>query len=168
MSTSNKMILRDAEEKDMEAILGIYNEAILNTTAVYSEEPHTLEMRRTWFRDRKSQGFPVFVALVDNEVAGFSTYGPFRAWPCYGFTVEHSVYVDTRFRGMGVGKVLLQQVIDHARQANKHAMIAGIDADNTISYALHQSFGFSDVALLKEVGFKFGRWLDLRFMELIL
>lgn len=160
--------IRTATRDDLHGILDIYNYAIINTTAVYSEHPHTYEMRLTWYNERISNGFPVFVAEEEGRVIGFSTYGHFRVWPCYRYTVEHSVYVHIDHRGKGLSKLLLQPLIDRAREMKLHAMIAGIDAENEISCRLHRSFGFVEVAHLKEVGFKFGRWLDLKFMELIL
>ena len=162
------LIIRNAILNDLPGILDIYNHAIIHTTSVYSEHPHTLDMRLTWYNDRIHNGFPIFVAEVNGLVAGFSTYGHFRVWPCYRYTVEHSVYVHVDHRGKGLGKLLLQPLIDRAREKELHAMIAGIDGENDISYQLHKTFGFVEVAHFKEVGFKFGRWLDLKFMELIL
>lgn len=162
------MNVRNATTGDLPGILDIYNHAIIHTTSVYSEQPHTYEMRLTWYNDRIDSGFPVFVAEVDGQIAGFSTFGHFRAWPCYRHTVEHSIYVHIDHRGKGISKLLLQPLIDRAREMKMHAMIAGIDAENTVSCKLHQSFGFVEVAHFKEVGFKFGRWLDLKFMELLL
>jgi phosphinothricin acetyltransferase len=160
------MIIRNAAENDIPGILEIYNHVIVHTTSVYSEHPHTLEMRLTWYRDRMSNGFPVFVAEEAGKVSGFSSFGHFRVWPCYRYTVENSVYVHPDHRGKGISKLLMQPLIDRAREMGMHAMIAGIDADNAVSYRLHQSFGFVEVAHFREVGFKFGRWLDLKFMEL--
>lgn len=160
--------IRDATLDDLAGILEIYNHAIIHTTSVYSEHPHTLDMRITWYNDRISNGFPVIVAELNGQVVGFGTYGHFRVWPCYRYTVEHSVYVHIDHRGKGVSKLLLQSLIDNAREKKLHAMIAGIDAENPVSCKLHQSFGFTEVAHFKEVGFKFGRWLDLKFMELLL
>ncbi len=160
--------VRNANEDDLTTILHIYNDAILNTTAVYSEQPHTLEMRQAWYQDRIDNGFPVLVAVTGGKVAGFCTYGHFRVWPCYRYTVEHSVYVDPLFQGQGISKLLLRPLIDIARKNGIHAVIAGIDSENQISYHLHQSLGFRQVAHFKEVGFKFNRWLDLLFMQLLL
>ena len=166
--TDQLSIIRKATVDDLPGILEIYNHAIINTTAVYSEEPHTLDMRLAWYNDRISNGFPVFVAEINGTIAGFSTFGHFRAWPCYRYTVEHSVYVHINHRGKGLSKLLIRPLIDRAREMRLHAMIAGIDGENEVSYRLHQSFNFVEVAHFKEVGFKFGRWLDLKFMELIL
>lgn len=162
------MIIRDASEGDLIDILNIYNDVILNTTAVYSEKPHTLEMRKEWFQDRVNNNFPVFVAEIDGKIAGFSSFGHFRVWPCYRYTVELSVYVEVSQRGRGISKILLQSLIDRAIKMNIHAVLAGISADNEISINLHRSFGFIEVAHFKEVGYKFGSWLDLKFLELIL
>ena len=149
-------------------MLDIYNEAILNTTAVYQEETHSLSMRKRWFEDKQQAGLPVFAAYLNEQFVGFSSYGPFRNWPGYRFTVEHSVYVAAGFRGMGIGKKLVKSVIEHARQQGMHVIIAGIDAAGEASIGLHLSLGFTEVAYFKEVGYKFGRWLDLKFLELIL
>jgi len=164
----NVIILRNAEEADLPAILDIYNDVIINTTAVYSDEPHTLQMRRDWYFDRVNNNFPVFVAMLGETVAGFCTFGHFRVWPCYRFTAELSLYVNTAYRGNGISKIMLQALIERAEEMNIHVLVAGISADNNISLNLHQSFGFEEVAHFKEVGYKFGRWLDLKFLELIL
>jgi len=161
--------LRPATEADLPAILDIYNDVILTTTAVYSEQPHTLQMREAWYRERRAARFPVIVAEAgDGSIAGFGTYGHFRAWPCYRFTVEHSVYVHAGMRGQGISKVLLTEIIGHAKTAGMHALIAGVDSENSVSLQLHLKFGFEQVARFKEVGFKFNRWLDLIFLEKIL
>jgi len=160
--------LRDALESDLPAILEIYNDIILTTTAIYSEEPHTLQMRLDWFNERKQAGFPVIVAEQNGVLVGFATYGKFRVWPCYRFTVEHSLYVHKDIRGQGISKILLQEIISLAKSAGMHAVIAGVDSENDISLQLHFKFGFTQVARFKEVGFKFGRWLDLIFLELML
>lgn len=160
-------VIRDATEVDLQAILDIYNDAILTTTAVYSEKPHTLPMRRQWYNERMENNFPVFVAENDGDVVGFSSFGHFRVWPCYRYTVEISVYVQATQRGKGMGKLLVEPLITRARQMNMHALIAGISADNEISLRLHKNLGFTEVAHFKEVGYKFGRWLDLKFLELL-
>lgn len=162
------IVIRHAIEKDLPEILGIYNDAILHTTAVYDYEPHTLEMRRQWFAAKQQQGFPVFVAESNGEILGFSSIGPFRAWAAYKYSVENSIYVKDGHRGKGIGKLLMQPLIDNARALRYHTIIAGIDADNTSSIAFHQQFGFEQVAHFKEVGWKFNRWLDLVFMQLII
>ena len=165
---SPSITIREATGNDLPAILEIYNDVILNTTSVYSEEPHTLDMRLAWFKERTVANFPVIVAEQNGVIAGFGSYGHFRVWPCYRFTAEHSVYVHKDHRGLGISKVLLKELIAHAKSAGLHALIAGVDSDNEVSLKLHLNFGFKQVAHFKEVGFKFGRWLDLLFLELLL
>jgi len=160
--------VRQATENDLPQILAIYNEIIANTTAVYYYEPHTLEMRKQWFAERKQQGFPVFVAEEDGMILGMSAIGPFRIPTAYRFTVENTVHVAAAARGRGIGKLLMPPVIEAAGDLNMHAIIAGIDATNEVSLRLHKSFGFEEVAHFKEVGYKFGKWLDLKFLELVI
>jgi len=159
--------IRHAAIADLQQILDIYNDAILHTTAVYDYEPHTLEMRQKWFETKQQQGFPVFVAEENGVIIGFSSIGPFRAWAAYKYSVENSIYVKDGQRGKGTGKLLMEPLIGNARALLYHTILAGIDADNEASIALHKQFGFVEVAHFKEVGFKFGRWLDLKFMQLI-
>ena len=159
--------IREAIKADLPQLLTIYNEIILNTTAVYDYEPHTIEMRRQWFDAKKVQGFPVFVAEESERILGFSSIGPFRAWAAYKYSVENSVYVAANARGQGIGKLLLAPLIDAAGKLSLHTIIAGIDATNDASLRLHKGFGFEEVAHFKEVGWKFGRWLDLKFLQLI-
>lgn len=160
--------IRPARESDIPELSEIYNHVILNTTAVYQYEAQTLEMRRIWYESKLKDGYPVFVAEDGGRVVGFSSYGPFRAWAAYKYTVENSVYVADGQRGKGIGSLLLRPVIDSVRSRGLHAIVAGIDATNEASVRLHESFGFREVAHFKEVGFKFGRWLDLKFLELVL
>lgn len=164
----DKAFIRDARESDLPAILDIYNDVIVNTTAVYSEKPHTLQMRTDWYLDRINNGFPVFVAEMNGNITGFCSFGHFRAWPCYRYTAELSLYVEGSYGGKGISKIMLRALIERAQQMNIHALLAGISADNQISINLHRSFDFAEVAHFKEVGYKFGRWLDLKFLELIL
>lgn len=160
--------IRHATENDLPQILEIYNHVILNTTAVYNYDIHSLQMRRAWFETKQQQGFPVFVVEEQEVIVGFSTIGPFRAWQAYQYTVENSVYVKAECRGKGIGKLLMQPIIDAAIAMNMHTIVAGIDADNEVSIALHKQFGFVEAAHFKEVGYKFNRWLDLKFLQLII
>jgi phosphinothricin acetyltransferase len=146
--------------------LSIYNEVIRNSTAVYSEVELTLTEGETWFDAKMGRGFPFLVAREPGEIVGFGTFGDFRTHPCYRWTVEHSVHVRADCRGRGVGRALLQELIRRARTLQKHMMVAGIDADNPGSIRLHESLGFRVAGHLHQVGFKFGRWLDLVFLEL--
>jgi L-amino acid N-acyltransferase len=160
--------IRAARETDLSDILEIYNQVILNTTAVYTYQPHTLDMRKAWYDDKVRDGYPVLVAEETGRVVGLSTYGPFRAWPAYKYTVENSVYVAAGQRGRGVARLLMTPLIEAARAQDYHAIIASIDATNEASLRLHRSLGFEEVAHFREVGYKFGRWLDLKFLELLL
>jgi len=160
--------VRHAAEKDLPAILDIYNEVIEHTTAVYDYEPHTPAMRAAWFKTKQEQGFPVFVAEENGQVLGLSSIGPFRSWAAYQYSVENSIYVAAAARGKGTGKLLMPPLIDAARQMGMHTVLAGIDAGNEASIQLHRHFGFEEVAHFKQVGWKFNRWLDLKFLQLIL
>jgi len=160
--------IRAAREADLPSILAIYNDIILTTTAVYQYEPQSMDMRKAWYEGRLKDGLPIFVAESEGQILGFSSYGPFRAWPAYKYTVENSVYVSAEQRGKGIGKLLIAPLIDAAGKSDLHAIIASIDASNDASLRLHRSFGFEEVAHFKQVGYKFGRWLDLKFLELIL
>lgn len=161
--------VREAVENDLEQMLDIYNDIILNTTAVWDYEPHTFERRKQWFFEKRTAHIPVYVAVDQNDqIVGFSTYGPFRTWAGYRFTVENSVYVHKEYRNRGIGKLLMPPIIESAKKAGLHAMVAGIDAENITSIEMHKKFGFEEVARFKQVGFKFNKWLDLVFMELLL
>lgn len=160
--------IRPAEEKDIAPMLEIYNYAILHTTSVYSYTAHTMEMRRKWFEEKKAANHPVLVAETDNKVAGFISYGPFRPWPAYKYTVEHSVHVHKDFRRQGIASLLLEKMIEIAKQNGVHAIIGGVDAANDASIKLHEQSGFKEVGCLKQVGYKFNQWLDLKFVELVL
>jgi L-amino acid N-acyltransferase len=154
-----------ATRAQLPEILAIYNEVIRNTTAVYSDSEVTLGDREKWFDAKGAQGFPVLAAADASGVVGFGTFGEFRAWPCYRHSVEHSVHVRADCRRRGVGRALMLALIDAAAAMHKHVMIAGIDAENVTSISLHESLGFEAVGHFHEVGRKFGRWLDLKFMQ---
>ncbi|MDX2007387.1 MAG: GNAT family N-acetyltransferase [Meiothermus sp.] len=160
--------VREATEEDVPALTEIFNDAILNTTAVYFYEPVTEENRLEWLRTKHRDGWPVFVADEGRGALGFSTFGPFRPWPAYLHSAEHSVYVHPERRGQGIGRLLIPPLLESARGLNLHTLLAGIDASNLASQKLHRHFGFSPVAHFKQVGFKFGRWLDLVFMQKML
>jgi len=162
------MNIREAIEDDLPQLLSIYNDIILHTTAVYDYEPHTPEMRKQWFETKKQQGFPVYVAEQDGKIFGFSSIGAFRAWAAYKYSVENSVYVASEARGKGIGKLLIPPLIEATKQLGLHTIIAGIEATNEASLRLHKRFGFEEVAHFKEVGWKFERWLDLKFLQLIM
>ena len=160
--------IRDAREADLAAMLAIYNDAVLTTTAVYDYKPRSREQQVAWFQAKREQGLPVLVAADGDTVVGFASYGPFRPWPAYLHSVENSLYVALEWRGRGIGSSLLPALIRRAGDRGLHTMIAGIDAANEASLRLHAKFGFERVALFREVGWKFERWLDLAFLQLML
>ena len=163
------MIIRPATPSDLPGILEIYNDAVLNTTASYDYEPRTLEHRIAWFEDHVKNSYPVFVAVNEmGRVAGWSALNRFHDRLGYRFTAENSVYVAADQRGKGIGTMLMPPLVEAARTRGLHAILALIDAENESSIRLHARFGFERVALLKQVGFKFGRWLDVVFMERLL
>lgn len=156
--------IRDATEADLPAILAILNQAIRETTAIWHTAEATLEARRDWMRERQGRGLPVLVAVEGGKVLGFATFGDFRPFAGYAGTVEHSLYVDPAAQGRGLGRSLLAALVDRARAMRLHVMVAGIEAGNQASVALHRAAGFEEAGLLREVGRKFDRWLDLLFM----
>ena len=163
------MPIRAAVPNDLPAILAIYNDVIATSTAVYALEPATLDERRAWLEARQAQGFPVLVATEGDKVLGFASFGEWRgAWPGYRYTVEHSVHVRADRRGGGVGRGLVEALFPIARRMGKHVMIGGIDAANEASLRFHERLGFERIAHFREVGRKFGRWLDLVFVQRIL
>ncbi len=162
------MEVRDANLTDLQGILDIYNDVMVNSTAVWTDDCDDLTSRRRWFEARQARGFPVLVAADGGNILGYSSFGDFRAWSGYRHTVEHSIYVCSDRRRTGVGKALLAALIEQASAYGAHAMIGGIEAGNTGSLALHQRLGFREVARMPEVGCKFGRWLDLVFMQRLL
>jgi L-amino acid N-acyltransferase YncA len=155
----------DAGEADLAGLLAIYNDVIATSTAVYADQPVTLEDRRQWWQARRAQGYPVLVARDAHGVAGFASFGDFRAWPGYRYSVEHSVHVRPGGRGRGAGTLLLQSLFPRAAALGKHVMIAGVDADNAASVRFHERLGFEACGRLREVGYKFDRWLDLLFLQ---
>jgi phosphinothricin acetyltransferase len=182
------MHLIDCDSSYSEAILAIINEVIVSSTALYDYRPRDADAMAAWFAAKRLGRYPVIGALADagdgpaatagqgglavfpgaGELMGFATYGPFRPFPAYKYTVEHSLYVAGPFRGRGVGKFLLAELIERARRQDYHVMVAGIDSANAASIALHRQFGFVCTGTLPRVGFKFGRWLDLCFYQLTL
>jgi L-amino acid N-acyltransferase YncA len=159
------MQIHDATEADLPGLVAIYNEVIATSTAIYSSEPVTLAERREWWRARVALGYPVLVAAEPSGVMGLATFGDFRAAPGYRFTVEHSVHVRADCRGRGVGTQLLQALLPRAAACNKRIMIAGVDAANAAAIRFHERSGFTRVGHLREVGYKFDRWLDLVFLQ---
>lgn len=159
------MQIRDAVQPDLDEITAIYNEVLMNSTAIYNDRPATIEERMSWWRSRVSQGFPVLVAADGGKIAGFATFGDFRSWPGYRFTVEGTVHIRSDRRGQGVGTELLKAIVACAMAMGKHVMIAGVDAENVASLKFLERFGFERAGHLREVGYKFERFLDLVFMQ---
>jgi phosphinothricin acetyltransferase len=152
-----------------EAILAIFNEAILHSTALYDYQPRTMETIARWFEAKTAGKYPVIGIENDSgELMGFGSYGTFRAFPAYKYSVEHSVYVESRFRGQGVGKRLLRELITAAQGQDYHVLIGAIDSANAVSIRLHEALGFTHCGTIRQAGFKFNRWLDLSFYQLIL
>ena len=162
------MTIRDAIEGDLPEITSIYNDVLLKSTAIYRDEPATVADRFAWWRARVQQNYPTLVACDGEAVVGFASFGDFRSWPGYRFTVEHTVHVHSAWRGQGVGSALVRALIPRAAALGKHVMIGGIDADNISSLRFHERLGFERVAHFKQVGFKFGCFLDLLFVQLCL
>ena len=156
-------------ENHASQILAIFNDAIVNSTALYEYEVRSMDDMVCWFADKARGNYPVIgLQDVNGLLMGFATYGVFRAKPAYKYTVEHSVYVHPEHRGKGVGKTLMQALIRHAVGQQYHVLIGGVDASNTSSVVLHEKLGFSRVGTLLQTGFKFGGWLDLAFYQLTL
>ncbi len=167
-ATMTLPLIRIATLADLEPTLEIYNHAVLHTTASYDYDPRSLLEHQRWYADKLEHGFPLLVAEQGGQVVGFATYSGFRAKIGYQYTLEHSVYVHPEFQGRGVGSALMPPLLEAAWARGAHVLMAGIDSSNAGSIAFHRRYGFVEVATLREVGFKFGRWLDLTFMQLTL
>lgn len=165
---STNAIVRAATASDLSQILDIVNESIRNTVAIYDYDERTLDDQIIWFNDKIKSDFPVLVATLDQTVVGFGSYGSFKAKAGYDNTVEHSVYVVPQFVGKGIGKLILSHLIALAKQKKLHVMIGYIDASNIESINFHKKFGFVESGHLKQVGYKFGKWLDVKLMQLML
>jgi L-amino acid N-acyltransferase len=162
------MAIRPANEQDIPAITAIYNEIVASSNAVWTEKRDTEADRLAWMTARRELGYPVLVATEGTAVVGYGTFGDFRAWPGYRYSVEHSVYIHSDHRGHGLGRLIVGELVSAATALGKHVLIAGIDGGNQASIRLHASMGFAEVARMPEVGRKFGRWLDLVFMQRVL
>lgn len=156
-------------DRHARAVQAIFNDAIANTTALYDYQPRSLDAVIAWFGERARRGDPV-LGVIDPEdtLLGFASYGPFRHWAAYKYTVEHSVYVHRDHRRRGVARALLGALVERAAQRQLHMLVGGIDVDNAASIALHRALGFEHAGTLREAGYKFGRWLDLAFYQRLL
>lgn len=162
------MIIRDALESDLPALRDIFNDAVRNTTAIWMDDEVDLANRQAWFSARARQGYPILVAEEAGEVLGYASFGDWRPFDGFCHTVEHSVYIRADQRGKGLGPLLMNELIARARACGKHVMVAAIESGNAASIRLHQRLGFTITGQMPQVGRKFGRWLDLTFMQLIL
>ncbi|HCG37869.1 MULTISPECIES: GNAT family N-acetyltransferase [Stutzerimonas stutzeri group] len=161
--------IRDALDTDLEGILQIYNDAVQNSTAIWNDHCVDLANRQAWLAERHAQGYPVLVAIDElGRVAGYASFGPWRPHDGFRHTVENSVYVSPDHRGSGIGRSLMKALIERARQLEKHVMVAFIESENRASVHMHQQLGFIHVGQMRQVGCKFGRWLDLTMMQLTL
>ena len=163
------MHIRDALAADIEGITAIYNHAVAHTTAIWIERQVDTANRAAWHTERQRLGYPVLVAVGEGgAVLGYASFGDWRPFDGYSHTVEHSVYVRHDTRGQGIGEALMRALIERARALGKHVMVGGIDSENAASIRLHRKLGFAEVGLLPQVGMKFGKWLDLAFLQLTL
>jgi L-amino acid N-acyltransferase YncA len=160
------MLIRQAEDADLDAILAIHNDAILHSTALWTDEPVERIDREDWLASRTSAGDAVLVAIEEGQLAGYAAYAPWRAKFGYRHTVEDSVYIAAPFQGRGIGRSLLVELIENARGAGHHVMLADIESGNAASIGLHESLGFVEAGRLREIGTKFERWLDLTILQL--
>jgi phosphinothricin acetyltransferase len=165
--SGSEVVVRRAARTDVPGILAIYNDAVLNTTASYDYEPRSLEQRLAWFDDHVAHNYPIFVAEASGRIVGWSSLNRYHDRMGYRFTTENSIYVAADWRGRGIGKRLMPPLIEAARGRSLHAILAAIDGTNHASIRLHRAFGFETVGCFKQVGFKFGRWLDVVYMQLL-
>jgi len=163
-----KIKIRPYAINDAEAIVNVLNYYIQNSTALYDYKDRTIEQQQAIFDEKLQKGFPVIIATIEDQIVGFGYYSEFRFREAYKFTVEHSVYVAPSHHGKGIGKVLLQNLINLAKEQKLHTMVAVIDSENSNSINFHEQFGFEIVGTIKESGFKFERWLHSIIMQLIL
>lgn len=161
-------LIRPYQNSDAAGILAIINDSILNTSHNYDYEPKSLGEVRKQFEEKLAQGFPVLIGEVSGELCGYATFGKFRSKPGYNSTIEHSIYLAEKAQNQGLGSELMRQLIVLARDQGYHVMIAGMDSENLGSYRFHERLGFKEVARFPEVAFKFGKWLNLVFMQLTL
>lgn len=162
----DKLIIRPAAPADMPALLDIYNDVVAHSTAIYALEPASPAQRQAWYDERIAAGYPVIVAAAGDQVLGYASYAEFRGMVnAYRHSVEHSVHVRADLRGRGIGSKLVRALFPMALAQGKHVMLGAIDASNTGSLRMHERLGFEQVALLREVGHKFGRWLDLALVQ---
>lgn len=159
-------MIRESSEKDLKDILEIYNDAILNTTSIYTYKIQNLEEKKQWYEKKKQDGYPLLVFEKSGRVVGFATFGSFREWPAYKYTIEHSIYVHKDYRNKGIATRLMKEIIKIANEREYATLVAGIDAANEVSIKMHEKMGFKYSGTVTKAGFKFGKWLDLAFYQL--
>ena len=159
-------MIREASKRDLVDILEIYNDAILHTTAIYDYKIHTIDDRIQWYEKKMQDGYPILVAEENNKVIGFATFGSFRAWPAFKYSIEHSVYVDEIYSNKGIGTLLLKEIIKISNEREFATIVAGIDGSNKKSIRMHEKLGFKYSGTINKAGYKFGKWLDLVFYQL--
>jgi len=167
-TTDRAMLIRDAHDADLPQIVEIVNAFLHTTTTEWRNTEYTLNDRREWLAQHQRMGDPILVADIEGEVAGFSSYGDFRdsqKWPGYRFVVENTIHVRERHWGSGVGRALIEALVERAAAAGKRVMVAAVDAENVGSIRFHERCGFVEVARMPDIGFKFGRWLTLVLLQ---
>jgi phosphinothricin acetyltransferase len=162
------MIIRPATDADLDAILEIYNAAILETAAIWTDEPVARENREKWFATQAANGHPILVAEIDGQAVGYASFSQWRLMYGYRYSVENSIYVASDFQGRGIARALMTELMAQATAYGAHLMVADIEAGNVASIALHESLGFEKTGHVKEIGYKFGRWLDLAILQVTL
>ena len=161
-----RYLVRTYQESDAEALQAIINDSILNTSHNYDYYPKSLEEVQTLFNEKIRDGYPILVGEINGETCGYATFGKFRAKPGYNKTIEHSIYLNEKAQGKGLGSEMMRQLIEKAKAQGYHVMIAGMDSENSGSYRFHQRLGFKETARMPEISFKFGKWLTLVLMQL--
>lgn len=159
-------LIRPFQPADAPAVREIINDSILHTSHNYDYHPKSLEEVESIFSEKIREGFPVLVGEIHGEVLAYATYGKFRAKPGYSKTLEHSIYLNEKAQGKGLGSEMMRKLIEIAKEQGYHMMIAGMDSENLGSYRFHERLGFRETARMPEVSFKFGKWLTLVFMQL--
>ena len=159
------MTIRRLEHADLEAITQIYNEVLTHSTAIFRDTPASVQEREEWWKTQCEKGYPVLVAEADGSILGFASFDDFRSWPGYRFTVEGTIHLSPEARRQGTGTILLTELIAQARSLGKHILIAGVDGDNKASLKFLAKMGFEQTGHMREVGYKFGKYLDLIVLQ---
>lgn len=159
-------MIREASKNDLIEILEIFNGAILHTTAIYDYKTHTIDDRIQWYEKKIKEGYPIIVEEENSKVIGFATFGPFRPFPAFKYTIEHSIYVHEKHGNKGIGTSLLKEIIRISDERGFATMVAGIDGSNEKSIKMHEKLGFEYSGTIKKAGYKFEKWLNLVFYQL--